>query len=115
VTACGRSGGRARDIDGTHGRPTHFVDDIARRLGADPRTRCRSKSTPQAAEQLLNPSSVARAVAGGATEIERVDKLVQLIGRDLGVSSPEIDETVAVIDASLAENASRPATENVSG
>jgi hypothetical protein len=92
-----------------------FVDDIARRLGAEPQDQVPFDKYAKAAEQLLNPSSVARAVAGGVTEIERVDKLVQLVGRDLGVSSPEIDETVAVIDASLAENASRPATKNVSG
>jgi hypothetical protein len=92
-----------------------FVDDIARRLGAEPEDQVPFDKYAKAAEQLLNPSSVARAVAGGVTEIERVDKLVQLIGRDLGISSPEIDETVAVIDASLAENASRRAAEEVAG
>lgn len=92
-----------------------LVDDIARRLGAAPEDQVPFEKYASAAEQLLNPSSVARAVAGGATEIERVDKLVQLIGRDLGISSPEIDQTVAVIDASLAENSSVPAARKVSG
>ena len=81
-----------------------FVDDIARRLGADPEDQVPFEKYAKAAEQLLKPSSVARAVAAGATEIERVDKLVQLIARDLGLTSSVIDETVAVIDASLSAN-----------
>lgn len=81
-----------------------FVDDIARRLGADPEDQVPFEKYAKAAEQLLKPSSVARAVAAGATEIERVDKLVQLIARDLGLASAVIDDTVAVIDASLKAN-----------
>ena len=57
-----------------------------------------------AAENLLKPSSVARAVAAGAPVIERVDRLVQLIGRSLGMSNPDIDEIVATVDARLARN-----------
>ena len=81
-----------------------FVDDIARRLGADPEDQVPFEKYAKAAEQLLKPSSVARAVAAGATEIERVDKLVQLIARDLGLASAVIDDTVTVIDASLKTN-----------
>ena len=55
-----------------------------------------------ATDKLIAPSSVARAVAGGATAVERVDKLVQLIGREYGITHPTIDRTVALIDAALA-------------
>jgi hypothetical protein len=55
-----------------------------------------------ATDKLIAPSSVARAIAGGATAVERVDKLVQHIGRRCGVAHPAIDRTVALIDAALA-------------
>ena len=62
-----------------------------------------------AAENLAKPSSVARAVAAGAPVIERVDMLVQLIGRSLGMSEPEIDAIVATVDGELAANRRRSA------
>jgi hypothetical protein len=55
-----------------------------------------------ATDKLVAPSSVARAIAGGAAAVERVDKLVQLLGRLCGVTHPAIDRTVALIDAALA-------------
>ena len=56
-----------------------------------------------ATDKLIAPSSsVARAITGGATAVERVDKLVQLIGRLCGITHPTIDRTVALIDAALA-------------
>ena len=57
-----------------------------------------------AAERLINPSSAARAIVAGAPMIERVDKLVQLIGRQHGISHPAIDQTVAVVNAKLSRN-----------
>jgi len=58
----------------------------------------------KAAENLLKPSSAARAVAAGAPAIERVDMLVQLIGKSLGMENPAIDAVVATVDAKLSEN-----------
>jgi len=55
-----------------------------------------------ATDKLGAPSSVARAIAGGATAVERVDKLIQIIGRQNGITHPTIDRTVALIDAALA-------------
>ena len=55
-----------------------------------------------ATDKLIAPSSVARAIAGGATAVERVDKLVQVIGRLCGITHPAIDRAVALIDAALA-------------
>lgn len=80
------------------------VDAIARRLGADPADQVPFEKYARAAESLLKPSSAARAVAAGAPAIERVDRLVQLIGRSLGLPHPQIDKVVATVDACLAEN-----------
>lgn len=57
-----------------------------------------------AAERLINPSSAARAIAAGAPLAERVDKLVQLIGRQHGIGHPAIDHTVALVDGKIAQN-----------
>ena len=80
------------------------VDAIARKLGADPADQVPFEKYAKAAESLLKPSSAARAVAAGAPVIERVDKLVQLIGHSLGMDNPAIDEVVATVDAKLAQN-----------
>ena len=80
------------------------VDEVARRLGADPADQVPFEKYARAAENLLKPSSAARAVAAGAPAIERVDMLVQLIGRSLGLDHPGIDETVATVEAKLEEN-----------
>ena len=57
-----------------------------------------------AAAQLSSPSAAARALAAGATNIERVDRLVQAIAAQKGLRHPAVDETVALVDARLAEN-----------
>ncbi len=80
------------------------VDAIARRLGADPADQVPFEKYAKAAENLLKPSSAARAVAAGAPAIERVDMLVQLIGKSLGMENPAIDAVVATVDAKLSEN-----------
>ncbi|MAN80566.1 MAG: hypothetical protein CMM77_11415 [Rhodospirillaceae bacterium] len=82
----------------------HHVDAIARRLGADPGDAVPFEKYANAAENLVKPSSVARAVAAGSPVIERVDMLVQLIGRSLGMANPDIDEIIATVDARLAQN-----------
>ena len=52
----------------------------------------------------MKPSSAARAIAAGAKDIERVDKLVQLIASQRGKSFDAIDQTVALVDAKLEAN-----------
>lgn len=79
------------------------VDAIAQKLGADPADAVPFEKYAKAAESLLKPSSAARAVAGGAMAIERVDYLVKLISHDLGMAHPDIDATVAIVDAKLEE------------
>ena len=81
-----------------------FVDSLAQRLGATPTDAVPFDKYAKAAESLLKPSSAARAVAAGAPFIERVDVLVQLIAKDLGVSNSEIDETVNTVDEQLESN-----------
>ena len=57
-----------------------------------------------AAESLISPSSAARALAAGAPNIERVDKLVQSIAKNTGKSLQSIDETVQLVDEWLEKN-----------
>jgi hypothetical protein len=79
------------------------VDAVARRLGADPQDQVPFEKYAKAAESLLKPSSAARAVAGGAPFIERVDLLVKLISHQLGMPNAEIDRTVEIVDQKLNE------------
>ena len=79
------------------------VDTVARRLGADPQDQVPFGKYAKAAESLLKPSSAARAVAGGAPFIERVDLLVKLISHQLGMANAEIDRTVDIVDQKLNE------------
>src|SRR5207247_4960010 len=65
-----------------------------------------------AAQGLTTPSSAARALFGGAPNIERVDRLVKTIAAQKGMRSDAIDEIVALVDARLEANrraADRPA------
>ena len=80
------------------------VDAIAQKLGADAADQVPFEKYAKAAETLLKPSSAARAIAAGAPMIERVDKLVQLIGHSLGMEHGAIDEVVASVDRALRTN-----------
>lgn len=97
--------------DAVHGDPEKsaeiygFVNDLVVKLGADPADLVPFEKYAKAAENLLKPSSAARAVYAGAENIERVDKLIQLVARAIGLQHDEIDATVALVDAKLAENA----------
>lgn len=73
-------------------------------LGAKPDDLVPFDKYAAAARSLANPSSVARAVYGGAQNVERVDKLVQTIAAARGLRHPTVDETVAQVDAMLARN-----------
>ncbi|MGI9419794.1 MAG: ketopantoate reductase family protein [Geminicoccaceae bacterium] len=80
------------------------VDALVQRLGAGPEDQVPFEKYAKAAESLLKPSSAARAVANGAPMIERVDKLVQLIGQRMDMQDPTIDEMVATVDRALVHN-----------
>lgn len=57
-----------------------------------------------AASGLVKPSSAARALYGGAPFIERVDKVVQILGAQRDMRHPAVDETVRLVDAQLEKN-----------
>lgn len=78
------------------------VESIVLRLGGRADDLVEFDKYLAATDKLLAPSSVARAIAGGATAVERVDKLVQVIGRLCGITHPAIDRAVALTDAALA-------------
>jgi len=81
-----------------------FVSDLTRRLGADPSDAVPFSKYAKAAENLLKPSSAARALAIGAPFIERVDLLVKLIAQQLGRPNPEVDQIVRIVDEKLGAN-----------
>jgi hypothetical protein len=81
-----------------------FVVDLCVKLGASPGDLVPFEKYAAAAQGLSRPSSAARALFNGAPNIERADKLVQLIGRQLGMTHEVIDTTVALVDAKLAAN-----------
>src|SRR5262249_17269924 len=58
----------------------------------------------QAALSLVTPSSAARALAAGAPNIERVDRLVQTVATQQGMRSSVIDQIVALVDGWLETN-----------
>ena len=82
----------------------HWVDKVARKLGADAKDQVPFEKYAKAAENLIKPSSAARAIQGGAIQIERVDLLVQAIGNKLGLSLELVNETVDVINKRLDAN-----------
>jgi hypothetical protein len=57
-----------------------------------------------AAQSLESPSSAARALAAGAPNIERVDRLVQSVAAQKGLRLPALDEIVARVDRWLERN-----------
>jgi hypothetical protein len=81
-----------------------WVASLCKALGARDDDLVPFEKYATAARSLANPSSVARAVYGGASHVERVDKLVQTIAATRGLRHPAIDETVALVDAMLARN-----------
>jgi hypothetical protein len=56
---------------------------------------------------LVGPSSAARALQGGAQNIERTDRLIRTIAAQIGMQNAVVDETVALVDARLEVNRSR--------
>ena len=73
-------------------------------LGADPKDLVPFEKYANAALSLGSPSSAARALAAGAPNIERVDKLVQLIAASKGQKNAVVDETVVLVEGWLEKN-----------
>ena len=81
-----------------------WVRKLCMKLGASPGDLVPFEKYAAAAEGLSRPSSAARALFAGAPNIERVDRLVQAIAAQKGMRNAILDETVAMVDARLAEN-----------
>jgi hypothetical protein len=73
-------------------------------LGAAERDLVPFEKYANAALSLQSPSSAARALAAGALNIERVDRLVQTIARQRGMQLEAVDRTVALVDGWLEKN-----------
>jgi hypothetical protein len=87
----------------------NFVNDLCAKLGASPDDMVPFEKYAAAAQSLSRPASAARALNNGAQNIERADKLVQLIARQKGLSHPVIDAGVALVDARLDANRKKAA------
>jgi hypothetical protein len=82
----------------------NFVFDLCVKLGANPADLVPFEKYAAAAQSLTRPASAARALQNGAPNIERADKLVQLIAKQKGLSHPAIDAQVALVDSRLDAN-----------
>jgi len=87
----------------------NFVNDLCVKLGADPNDLVPFEKYAAAAQSLTRPASAARALQNGAPNIERADKLVQLIAKQKGLSNPILDGVVALVDTRLAANRKKAA------
>jgi hypothetical protein len=82
----------------------NWVSDLCKKLGARQEDLVPFEKYAAAANGLASPSSAARALYGGAQNIERVDKLVQTIAKQKNLSNAVVDQTVALVDAQLEIN-----------
>jgi hypothetical protein len=81
-----------------------WVSELCVSLGADPSDMVPFEKYANAAQSLISPSSAARALAAGAPNIERVDRLVQSIAAGRGKQSDAVDATVALVDGWIERN-----------
>ena len=87
----------------------NFVRDLCIKLGASPDDLVPFEKYAAAAQGLSRPSSAARALNNGVPNIERADKLVQLIAASKGMRNAAIDAQVAFVDERLAQNRKKAA------
>jgi hypothetical protein len=81
-----------------------WVCALSIKIGAAPGDLVPFEKYAAAALDLVRPSSAARALFAGAPNIERTDRLVQMLGRQFDMTNPIVDETVTLVDARLAIN-----------
>jgi hypothetical protein len=107
---CVQKDGMRSIMDAVHGdleaaRAVYeWVVTLCVSLGADRKDLVPFDKYAAAARSLGSPSSAARALAAGATNIERVDRLVQAIAAQKGMRSAAVDQTVALVDGWLEAN-----------
>jgi hypothetical protein len=86
-----------------------FVNGLCVKLGANPADLVPFEKYAAAAQSLVRPASAARALNNGMPNIERADKLVQLIAKQKGLNHPVIDAGVALVDKRLDANRKKAA------
>jgi hypothetical protein len=84
-----------------------WVCRLCTRLGGADADMVPFEKYAKAAEGLSKPSSVARALFGGAEQVERVDCLVQRCAAQQGLHSEMLDEMVRLVDGRLQTNRAR--------
>ena len=87
----------------------NWVVKLCVSLGAAEKDMVPCEKYANAALSLLSPSSAARALAAGAPNIERTDRLVQAIGAQKGIRNDVVDQTVALVDGWLERNRKKAA------
>jgi hypothetical protein len=81
-----------------------WVGEVCKALGASDGDLVPFEKYANAALGLTKPSSAARALAAGAANIERVDRLVQTAAAQKGMRLAAVDRIVAAVDEWLARN-----------
>src|SRR6185503_10825957 len=81
-----------------------WASKLCKDLGADTEDLVPFEKYAKATEGLGKPSSAARALFGGAANIERVDCLVRRIAAQKGMQSGVLDEIVSLVDERLTKN-----------
>jgi len=81
-----------------------WVVDLCVKLGASADDMVPFDKYAAAGQGLLKPSSAARALAAGATDIERIDLLVKLAAEQQGLSNDSVNETVKLVNGWLERN-----------
>src|SRR5687768_14101071 len=87
----------------------NWVFNLCKSLGAAEKDLVPFEKYADAAQFLVTPSSAARALAAGAPNIERTDRLVQAIGAQKGMKSDLVDQTVAQVDGWVEANRKKAA------
>jgi hypothetical protein len=91
------------DLEKSH-QIYEWVIDLCVMLGASRDDMVPFDKYAAAGQGLLKPSSAARALASGATDIERIDLLVKLVAEQKGLYHESISETVKLINGWLDRN-----------
>lgn len=81
-----------------------WVVELCVQLGASRDDMVPFEKYAAAGQGLLKPSSAARALAAGTTDIERIDLLVKLVAEQKGLNNESVSETVKVVNSWLDRN-----------
>lgn len=81
-----------------------MVCEILNKIGTAPEDIVPFAAYASAARYLARPSSLARALAAGTTQVERIDLMIACAARSVGLYVPEIDAVVASIETCIQRN-----------